>query len=143
MTTFHRIIWNKISKMCKIGSFIGYLLGSFSENFLGCFPIPKLSLAHQTGPHPKPHHPPQNLLGSLHSEERSCKSKKFQGYHQEWIGRDGSLTDKLLLKFSNLNTGFTKMLFDAITLFWKHFPCKRFENVRRIILLSLSYLDLV
>ena len=28
----------------------------------------------------------------------------FQGYHQEWIGRDGSLNDKLLLKFSNLNT---------------------------------------
>ena len=114
-----------------------------SEYFLGCFPIPKLSLSHQMGPHPKPHHPPQNLLGSLHSEEKSCKSKKFQSYHQEWIGRDGSLTDKLLLKFSNLNTGFTKMLFNAITLFWKHFPCKKFENVSRIISLSFSYLDLV
>ena len=131
--------------MCKIGSFIGYLLGSFSENFLGCFPIPKLSLAHQTGPHPKPHHPPQNLLGSLHSEERSCKSKKFQGYHQEWIGRDGSLTDKLLLKFSNLNTGFVWCYYSLLDTFplqtvWKALVT---NDITVCLLRRLSYLDLV
>ena len=48
-----------------------------------------------------------------------------QGYHQEWIGRDGSLNDKLLLNFSNLNTGV--VWFDH-SLFWKHFPWKSLKS---------------
>ena len=55
-----------------------------------------------------------------------------QVYHQEWIGRDGSLNDKLLLNFSNLNTNV--VWFDDSLL--ETFPLKKVWE-------AVSYLVLV